>query len=30
MFDYKVMGPKDADWMANSVDTDQTAHLGAV
>ena len=24
------MGPKDADWMPNSVDHDQTALLGAV
>ena len=26
----KVMGPKDADRMVNSVDPDQTAHLEAV
>ena len=29
-FDYRVIGPKDAEGMANSVDTDQTAPLGAV
>ena len=27
---YRVMSPKDADGMANSVDPDQTAPLGAV
>ena len=27
---YTVMGPNDADGMANSVDPDQTAPLGAV
>ena len=25
-----MMSPNDADWMANSVDPDQTASLGAV
>ena len=29
-FYYRVMGPKDTDGMANSVDPDQTAPLGAV
>ena len=27
---YRVMSPNDADGMANSVDPDQTAPLGAV
>ena len=27
---YSVMSPNDADGMANSVDSDQTAPLGAV
>ena len=27
---YRVMSPNDADGMANSVDPDQTARLGAV
>ena len=27
---HRVMSPKDADGMANSVDPDQTAHLGGV
>ena len=27
---HRVMGPNDADGMANSVDPDQTAPLGAV
>ena len=27
---HRVMSPNDADWMANSVDPDQTAPLGAV
>ena len=27
---HRVMSPNDADWMANSVDRDQTAPLGAV
>ena len=29
LFYYRVIGPKDADGMANSVDPDQTAPLGA-
>ena len=29
-FYHRVMSPKDADGMANSVDPDQTAPLGAV
>ena len=29
-FYYAVMGPKDADGIANRVDPDQTAPLGAV
>ena len=29
-FYYRVVGPKDADRIANSVDTDQTAPLGAI
>ena len=30
LFDYRVIGPKDADGMANSVDPDHTAPRGAV
>ena len=30
LFTYSEIGPKDADRMANSVDDDQTASLGAV
>ena len=30
LFYYRVMGPKDADRMANSVDPDQTAPRGAL
>ena len=29
-FYYGIMGPKDADGLANSVDPDQTAPLGAI
>ena len=29
-FNNRRMGPNDADWMANSVDPDKTAPLGAV
>ena len=29
-FHYRLMGPKDADGIANSVDPNQTAPLGAV
>ena len=29
-FDHRVRSPNDADGMANSVDPDQTASLGAV